>query len=66
MKILLLHGWQSVPGGTKPTYLVRHGHRVTALIEIGSDHRLADAASLKAVLNACLAQPTGAPSARKS
>jgi hypothetical protein len=26
MKILLLHGWQSVPGGVKPTYLARHGH----------------------------------------
>ncbi len=28
MKILFLHGWQSVPGGVKPTYLVRHGHTV--------------------------------------
>ena len=28
MKILLLHGWQSVPGGVKPTYLARHGHEV--------------------------------------
>lgn len=25
MKILYLHGWQSVPGGVKPTYLVNHG-----------------------------------------
>lgn len=28
MKILFLHGWQSVPGGVKPTYLVQHGHTV--------------------------------------
>jgi len=28
MKILCLHGWQSVPGGVKPTFLVRHGHEV--------------------------------------
>jgi hypothetical protein len=28
MKILFLHGWQSVPGGVKPTYLVSHGHEV--------------------------------------
>jgi alpha-beta hydrolase superfamily lysophospholipase len=28
MKILFLHGWQSVPGGVKPTYLARHGHEV--------------------------------------
>lgn len=28
MKILFLHGWQSVPGGVKPSYLVRHGHAV--------------------------------------
>ena len=26
MKILILHGWQSVPGGVKPTYLAEpHG-----------------------------------------
>jgi alpha-beta hydrolase superfamily lysophospholipase len=29
MKILFLHGWQSVPGGVKPTYLVQHGHEVS-------------------------------------
>jgi hypothetical protein len=29
MKILFLHGWQSVPGGVKPTYLADHGHTVT-------------------------------------
>jgi alpha/beta superfamily hydrolase len=28
MKILFLHGWQSVPGGLKPTFLARHGHEV--------------------------------------
>jgi hypothetical protein len=28
MKILFLHGWQSVPGGVKPTYLKDHGHTV--------------------------------------
>jgi len=28
MKILFLHGWQSVPGGVKPTYLKEHGHGI--------------------------------------
>ncbi len=28
MKILFLHGWHSVPGGVKPTYLTDHGHTV--------------------------------------
>lgn len=28
MKILFLHGWHSVPGGVKPTYLRDHGHEV--------------------------------------
>ena len=28
MKVLFLHGWQSVPGGVKPTYLAQHGHDV--------------------------------------
>lgn len=28
MKILFLHGWKSVPGGVKPSFLVRHGHAV--------------------------------------
>lgn len=28
MKILFLHGWQSVVGGKKPTYLKEHGHDV--------------------------------------
>ena len=28
MKIRFLHGWQSVPGGVKPTFLARHGHEV--------------------------------------
>ena len=26
MKILFLHGWNSIPGGVKPTYLAQHGH----------------------------------------
>ena len=25
MKILFLHGWQSLPGGVKPTFLAQHG-----------------------------------------
>jgi predicted esterase YcpF (UPF0227 family) len=28
MTILFLHGWNSVPGGVKPTYLKAHGHTV--------------------------------------
>ncbi len=28
MKILYLHGWRSVPGGVKPTFLAQHGHEV--------------------------------------
>jgi fermentation-respiration switch protein FrsA (DUF1100 family) len=28
MRILFLHGWQSVPGGLKPSYLASHGHFV--------------------------------------
>ncbi len=28
MTILFLHGWQSTPGGVKPTYLRDHGHTV--------------------------------------
>src|ERR1700676_129392 len=28
MKILFLHGWQSGPGGVKPTFLAQHGHEV--------------------------------------
>jgi alpha-beta hydrolase superfamily lysophospholipase len=28
VKILFLHGWQSTPGGLKPTYLMDHGHEV--------------------------------------
>lgn len=28
MKILYLHGWNSVPGGVKPTYLAEHGHQL--------------------------------------
>ena len=29
MTILFLHGWQSVPGGVKPTFLKDHGHEVS-------------------------------------
>ena len=28
MRILFLHGWKSVPGGVKPTFLAQHGHEV--------------------------------------
>jgi hypothetical protein len=28
VKILFLHGWQSTPGGLKPTHLQAHGHEV--------------------------------------
>jgi alpha-beta hydrolase superfamily lysophospholipase len=28
MKILFLHGWNSRPGGVKPSYLMRHSHEV--------------------------------------
>lgn len=28
MTILFLHGWTSVPGGRKPTYLKDHGHEI--------------------------------------
>ena len=28
MLILFLHGWQSTPGGVKPTYVMNHGHEV--------------------------------------
>ena len=28
MIVLFLHGWHSVPGGVKPTYLKDHGHEV--------------------------------------
>ena len=28
MNILFLHGWHSVPGGVKPTFLMQHGYEV--------------------------------------
>lgn len=28
MRLLFLHGWRSVPGGVKPTFLAHHGHEV--------------------------------------
>jgi pimeloyl-ACP methyl ester carboxylesterase len=45
MKILFLHGWQSVPGGLKPTYLASHGHEVI-------NPRLDDEATARAVATA--------------
>jgi hypothetical protein len=30
MKIVFLHGWHSLPGGVKPTYLSQHGHEVVS------------------------------------
>ena len=41
MKILYLHGWNSVVGGVKPTYLRSHGHEV---IEPALDHEDFEAA----------------------
>jgi alpha-beta hydrolase superfamily lysophospholipase len=41
MKILYLHGWNSVVGGVKPTYLKSHGHEV---IEPALDHEDFEAA----------------------
>ena len=35
MRVLYLHGWNSVVGGVKPTYLKSHGHEV---IEPQLDH----------------------------
>jgi alpha-beta hydrolase superfamily lysophospholipase len=29
MKVLFLHGWQSLPGGVKPTFIRHHGHAVS-------------------------------------
>ncbi len=41
MKILYLHGWNSVVGGVKPTYLRSHGHDV---VEPALDHEDFEAA----------------------
>jgi hypothetical protein len=41
VKILYLHGWNSVVGGVKPTYLKSHGHEV---IEPALDHEDFEAA----------------------
>ena len=61
MKILFLHGWHSVPGGVKPTYLTDHGHTVVNPKLPDDDfaeavriaHRLADPVPLEAMLEAC-------------
>lgn len=44
VKVLYLHGWHSVVGGVKPTYLKSHGHEV---IEPELDHE-----DFQAALNA--------------
>jgi predicted esterase YcpF (UPF0227 family) len=41
MRVLYLHGWNSVVGGVKPTYLKTHGHEV---IEPALDHEDFEAA----------------------
>ncbi len=41
MKVLYLHGWNSVVGGVKPTYLRSHGHEV---VEPALDHEDFEAA----------------------
>jgi hypothetical protein len=33
MKILFLHGWNSVPGSVKPTYLLADAEPLKALLE---------------------------------
>jgi len=40
-KILFLHGWNSVPGGVKPTRLKDHGHEVINPALIDDDFTLA-------------------------
>jgi hypothetical protein len=41
VKVLYLHGWNSVVGGVKPTYLRSHGHEV---VEPALDHEDFEAA----------------------
>ncbi len=41
MTILFLHGWKSIPGGVKPTYLKDHGHMVLNPALPGHDFELA-------------------------
>ena len=38
MLILFLHGWQSIPGGVKPTYLKEHGHDVINPTNLPDDY----------------------------
>jgi hypothetical protein len=43
MKILFLHGWQSVPGGVKPTYLKRKRRRLVMAFDETLAARIRDA-----------------------
>lgn len=67
MKLLFLHGWQSTPGGGKPTFFREHevvpiadsrellrisGLPESASIIVGTEHRLADDESLEAMVKA--------------
>jgi alpha-beta hydrolase superfamily lysophospholipase len=45
VKLLYLHGWNSVVGGVKPTYLRSHGHEV---VEPALDHEDFEAALMTA------------------
>jgi len=63
VKILFLHGWQSVPGDVVPfadsEELVRNsGLPASALVNVGNDHRLADPEPLEAMLWACGLPPS--------
>ena len=40
MTILFLHGWQSVPGGVKPTYLKGHGQTVNNAVSSSVFHSI--------------------------
>lgn len=41
MKILFLHGWNSIPGGVKPSFLAANGHQVFNPALPDADFRLA-------------------------
>ncbi|MGL4462167.1 MAG: alpha/beta fold hydrolase [Planctomycetia bacterium] len=51
MKVLFLHGWHSVPGGVKPTYLADHGCTVLNPA-IDDDDFVAAVATAQAVFDA--------------